>query len=70
MNLVVVKIVTLNQCGVIWNKITEVAAMLPVISDKTGKRVNLLGQWKKDQTFLEILGSIAPRWQSSAGWMP
>ena len=27
MTSVVVKIVTLNQCGVVWNKVTVVAAM-------------------------------------------
>ena len=42
MTLVVVKIVTLNQCGVIWNKITEVAAMLLVI--KLGNLLILLGR--------------------------
>ena len=31
MNLVVVKIVTLSQCGVIWNEITVVAAVLLVL---------------------------------------
>ena len=40
MTLVVVEIVTLNQCGVIWSKITVVAAMMLVI--KKGNRVGLL----------------------------
>ena len=55
MILVVVKIVTLNQCGVIWNKITEVAAMLLVIKKK---RVDLFKGWKEDQIFLKILSPI------------
>ena len=52
MTLVVVKIVTLNQCGVIWNKITVVAAML--LSDKNGKCVNLLGGGKKIRHYLRF----------------
>ena len=40
MTLIVVKIVTLNQYRVIWNKITVVAMMLLVIKRK---RVDLLG---------------------------
>ena len=39
----------------VWNKITVVAAMLLVVKKET--RVDLFGGWKKDQTFLEILGS-------------
>ena len=46
----VVKRITLSQCGVIYNKIAVVAAMLLV---KRGKRVNLLEEWKKYQKFLE-----------------
>ena len=34
MTLVVLKIVTLNQCGVIWNEITVVAAMLLVVKKR------------------------------------
>ena len=56
MTLVVVKIVTLNQCKVVWNKITVVAAMLLVIKKRIN--VDLLGGWKEDQTFLKILGPI------------
>ena len=41
MTLVVVKIITLNQCGVIYNKNTVVAETLLVI--KKGKRVDFLG---------------------------
>ena len=39
MTLVIVKIVTLKQCGVIWNKITVVA---DAASDKKENRVDLL----------------------------
>ena len=55
MTLVIVKIVTLNKCGVIWYKITVVAAMLLVVKKNC---VELLGGWKEAQTFLEILGPI------------
>ena len=37
MTLMVVKILTLNQCVVIWNKITVVAVMLLVIKKETCK---------------------------------
>ena len=40
MTLVVVKIVILNQCEVIWNKITLVAAMLPVVKRKSCRFIN------------------------------
>ena len=66
MTLVVVKIIFLNQCRVIWNKIT---ALLLVIKKKK-KRVNYLGGWKEDQPFLGILGSVVPSRRSSVGWMP
>ena len=34
MTLVIVKIVTLNQCEVVWNDITVVAAMLLVVKKR------------------------------------
>ena len=44
MTLVTIKMVTLNQCRVIWNKITAVTAM-PLVKKK--KRVNLLEGMKR-----------------------
>ena len=52
-DLLVVKIVTLNQCQVVW--ITVLVAMLLVVKKNP---IDLLEGWKKDHTFLEILGSI------------
>ena len=46
MTVVVVKIVTLNKGGVICNKITRVAAMLP--GCKKQNSLDLLGKWKED----------------------
>ena len=34
MTLVILKIVILKRCKVMWNKITVVAAMLPVVKKK------------------------------------
>ena len=51
-----VKTVNLNQCVMIWNKITLVSVMLLAI--KKEKRVDSLGGWKEDHTFLKILGPI------------
>ena len=45
-----VKIVTLNHCGVIWDKITVVAA-----SDKSGKRVHLSREWEIIKHFYGFL---------------
>ena len=54
MTLLVVKIVTLNQSEVIWNKITEVAAILVVVKRKSCR----LEAWKEDHTILGTLGPI------------
>ena len=43
MSLVVLKIVTLNQCEVIWSKITVVAC---AASGKKGDHIHFLGWWK------------------------
>ena len=70
MTLVVVKIVILNQLGVLFGIKLQYSSSSNSASDKNGKCVNLLGGWKKDQTFLEILGPIIASWQSLANWMP
>ena len=51
-DLLVVKIVILNQCRTVWNKITVVAAMLLVVLCRFIMRV------EKQSKFFEILGSI------------
>ena len=56
MTLVVVAKATLNQCGVIWNKITAVTAIVLLV--KKENHLDLLGGWKEDQIFLEIPGPI------------
>ena len=56
MTLVVIKLVIFNQCQVIWNKITVVAAMLVAI--KKGKRVDLLGGWKAGIFFRDFKSNL------------
>ena len=52
-----VKIITLNQRGVIWNKITVVAATLLVIK-KRDVKINYIGELKENLAFLENVGPI------------
>ena len=54
MSLVVVKIITLNQCGVMWKKIAVVAAMLLLIKKR---KVLIYYENEKRIRQLKILGS-------------
>ena len=56
MILMVVKIITLNQCKVISSKIY--ISISDAASDKKGECVDLLRVWKEDQTFSKSLGPI------------
>ena len=54
MTLVVIKTIILNQCGVIWNKITVAAAKLLVVKKESCRFI------RKVERGLDILKILSP----------